>query len=452
MTPRKRSELYRVAVGLAALAIFAGSIRQTAASPVEWWEVTTLAAAGLAALRFPLHVSLSNKVSVASAVFFAATLLLPAFQAAALVAFVSLVDTVISATRRIVTSRERPPAWPIVVLLGFNAGQGYLSVLAAASILSSAGVSAVTGITNLTAGAALVLAAAVMSILNMLLVSTAVALATARSPWAVFSATQKVVLAEFATLYVIGATAALAVVHVPWLLALGVLPAVLVYRSLQYRIELRRETVLAMERMADEVDARDPYTYQHSKRVAQYSRSIARRLGLTAAEAELVELAAKVHDVGKVRIPDAILLKPGRLTPEERRVMETHPRLGHDILKQFAEYAKVLELVLTHHERYDGAGYPNGVVGRRLLLVAQVIPVADSFDAMTSHRAYRDARNWDEALEELNQGAGTQWNPKVVAAALEALPLHRAEFDLVPVAGGEQVKQPESLLSDGAPA
>jgi HD-GYP domain-containing protein (c-di-GMP phosphodiesterase class II) len=101
--------------------------------------------------------------------------------------------------------------------------------------------------------------------------------------------------------------------------------------------------------------------------------------------------------------------------------METHPRLGFEILSQFSAYEKVLELVLTHHERYDGRGYPNSTVGRRLLLVAQVIPVADSLDAMTTTRAYRGARSWDSAMNELKRGAGTQWNPKVVAAALVAL-------------------------------
>jgi HD-GYP domain-containing protein (c-di-GMP phosphodiesterase class II) len=134
-----------------------------------------------------------------------------------------------------------------------------------------------------------------------------------------------------------------------------------------------------------------------------------------------VELAAKVHDVGKIRIPDSILLKPGRLTPEERKVMETHARLGVDILAQFSEYAKVLDLVLTHHERYDGAGYPNRAVGRRLLLIAQVIPVADSLDAMTSASAYRGPRSWGAAMEELRRGAGSQWNPRVVDAALRSL-------------------------------
>jgi len=101
--------------------------------------------------------------------------------------------------------------------------------------------------------------------------------------------------------------------------------------------------------------------------------------------------------------------------------MDTHPRLGFEILSQFSAYEKVLELVLTHHERYDGRGYPNSTVGRRLMLVAQVIPVADSLDAMTTTRAYRGARSWDSAMNELRRGAGTQWNPKVVDAALVAL-------------------------------
>jgi len=202
---------------------------------------------------------------------------------------------------------------------------------------------------------------------------------------------------------------------------LSIIPGVLVYHSLKQRIELSHDGMRAMERMADEVDRRDPYTFQHSQRVAIYSHAIARKLAFTAAEIELVALAAKVHDIGKIRIPDSILLKPDKLTGAERRVMETHPRLGFDILKQFSGYAKVLELVLTHHERYDGRGYPNGTVGRRLLLIAQVIPVADSLDAMTSARAYRGARSWASALDELRRGAGAQWNPQVVQAAVAVL-------------------------------
>jgi putative nucleotidyltransferase with HDIG domain len=196
---------------------------------------------------------------------------------------------------------------------------------------------------------------------------------------------------------------------------------VLTYHTLRRRIEMRHESMRAIERMAYEVDRRDPYTFQHSQRVAIYAHAIARKLALSASEIEMVQLAAKVHDIGKIRIPDSILLKPDRLTAEERLVMETHPRLGFDILRAFSEYANVLDLVLTHHERYDGLGYPNGAIGRRLVLMAQVIPVADSLDAMTTARAYRPARTWDSAMGELRRGAGTQWNPRVVDAAVDAL-------------------------------
>ncbi len=219
----------------------------------------------------------------------------------------------------------------------------------------------------------------------------------------------------------IGALAAFAAVRYAWLPLLAIVPAVFVYHSLRQRVEMGRDAMRAMERMADEVDRRDPYTFNHSQRVAIYSHAIGRKLGLSSTDVELLTLAAKVHDIGKIRIPDSILLKPAKLTPEERRVMETHPRLGFDILKPFAEYAKVLDLVLTHHERYDGKGYPNGIVGRHQKLIAQVIPVADSLDAMTSARAYRGARSWESALEELRLGAGTQWHPQVVGAALAVL-------------------------------
>ena len=424
MTPRRRSELYRLGVGLAALGLLLAGVTNLVGVPIDLGVAVSLFVAGVLALQFPVHINLSQKLSVASAVFIAAALLMPMWQAAALVAATSAVDTAISAAKRSIRTREKPP-WAVIGLsVLFNSGQLFLTVLAAAALLSAAHVSARAELRVPEGILAIVAAASAMYVVNLFLVATAVALSTRRGPLAVFQNTHRVVLAEFASLYLVGAVAAFVAVRVPWLLMLALLPAIIVYRSLQYRIELRRESVRAMERMADEVDSRDPYTYQHSKRVAQYSHAIARKLGLSAGEAELVELAAKVHDIGKIRLPDSILLKPDRLTAEERRVMETHPRLGYDILRQFAEYAKVLELVLTHHERYDGAGYPNGIVGRRLLLIAQIIPVADSLDAMTSNRAYRGARTWQAALNELSSGAGAQWNPKVVQAAVEALSGH----------------------------
>lgn len=421
MAPRRRSELYRLAVVCVAAAVFlAGPPRLTGGRPVAWGLAMALLVAGVLAQQFPLHISLNQKVSVDSAVFFAAVLLIPAWQAAAVVAAAQAIGVVVMASRRVRTSREKPPLGAIAMSALFNAGQLYLAILAAGLFLAAAGVSAHSALSN-TAVAFAVGAAVVVYLLNLLLVSTAVALASRRSLMTIFLSTHHAVGVQFASLYLLGAVAAFAEVRFPWLIALSLLPAALAYTSIKRRIQLTRETVRAVEKMADEVDARDPYTFQHSQRVARYSRAIGGKLGLTSAELELVELSAKVHDIGKIRIPDSILLKPDRLTDEERRVMETHPRLGFEILSQFSAYEKVLELVLTHHERYDGRGYPNSTVGRRLLLVAQVIPVADSLDAMTTTRAYRNARSWAVAMNELKRGAGTQWNPKVVEAAVLAL-------------------------------
>lgn len=407
-------------MGLAAGAVAAATASGAAGRP-DWWLLGSLALAGVLSLRFPIYFSLSHKVSVATAVFFAAALLLPVWQAGALVAACLAIDSAIAAALKIRVTREKPPWGAIGLSLLFNAGQGYLSVAAAGWLLAAAHVSAFQGFAAPAGALAIVVAGACMYATNVLLMSVAAALATSRSPFPILQTTHRVVSAQLASLYVVGAAAALASVRFPWVPLLGLLPAVLAYLSIRNRVELRREAVRAMERLAEEVDRRDPYTYQHSQRVAEYARTIARKMRFSAAEVELVELAAKVHDIGKIRIPDAILLKPGRLTADERKVMETHPRLGFEILSQFSEYAKVLDLVLAHHERYDGGGYPNRAVGRRLLMIAQVIPVADSLDAMTSGRAYRGARSWDWALAELRRGAGSQWNPRIVEAAVAAL-------------------------------
>ena len=421
MAPRHRSELYRLAVGLTAVAVLVATLGRLSGAGADWWLIAALAAAGILALEFPLHVNLSEKVSVATAVFFAAILVLPVWQAAALVGALQAADICLAAFRRVRATRERPPLRAVGINIVFNGGQAYLSTLAAGLILSSGGVSARTGLARPEDALVLIAAAVTMYVANLFLVAVAIALATSRSPIPLFLNTQRLVYVQFASLYVVGAVAAFAAVRFAWLPLLAIVPAVLVYHSLRQRVEMGRDAMRAMERMAEEVDRRDPYTFNHSQRVAIYTHAIARKLGLSASDVELLEVAAKVHDIGKIRVPDSILLKPAKLTPSERRVMETHPRLGFDILRPFSEYAKVLDLVLTHHERYDGQGYPNGTVGRRLLLIAQVIPVADSLDAMTTARAYRGARSWESALEELRRGAGTQWNPQVVDAALAAL-------------------------------
>jgi putative nucleotidyltransferase with HDIG domain len=410
MTPRQRSELFRLGVGLVAAVIAAVTAGRLVGGHYDWLLITSLAVAGMLALAFPLQINLSTKMSVASAVFFAAAILLPVSQAATLVALLQVAEVCRAATRRLRATREKPPLRAIGLSIVFNGGQAYLSLIAAGAVLVLVG-----GLLGLLA------AAVAMYAINLGLVSVAVALGTSRNPLTTILGTQRALGLQSAVLYALGAVAGLATERYPLLLLFCIVPAVLVYHSLHQRVEMRHEAMQAMERMATEVDRRDPYTFNHSQRVAIYCHAIARRLGLSGSEIELLSVAAKVHDIGKIRIPDSILLKPAKLTDEERRVMETHPRLGFDILRALSEYEKVLDLVLTHHERYDGRGYPNGTVGRRLLLIAQIIPVADSLDAMTTARAYRPARSWDAALEELRRGAGSQWNPQVVEAALVAL-------------------------------
>lgn len=424
MGPRRRSELYRLGVGAIVLAVAGSTASTMGANGVDWWLIASLSAAGILALEFPVHLSLNFKVSVAAAVFFAAVLLLPALQAAALVGVLQALDIVVAAVRRVRATREEPPVRTIAINVLFNGAQAYLAALAGGSLLAAAGVSAWTGLAGPAEALWLIVAAAVMYVTNFFLVALAVAIATSRNPFPLFLHTQRVAYVQFASLYLVGAAAAFASVRFAWLPLLAIVPAALLYQSLRQRIAMRREAMRAMERMADEVDRRDPYTFNHSQRVAIYTHAIARRLRLSSSDVELLELAAKVHDIGKIRIPDSILLKPSGLTIEERRVMETHPRLGYDILRPLSEYTKVLELVLAHHERYDGRGYPNGMVGKHLRLIEQVIPVADSLDAMTTARAYREALSWSSALDELRKGAGTQWNPQVVEAAVAVLSQH----------------------------
>lgn len=406
---------------MAAAALAAANVGRLPAGHVDMWLAGSLALAGILALEFPMHINLSHKLSVAGAVFFAAILLMTPWQAAALVAAIQAIDLLIQAARRVAATHEQPPLRTIGLGVLFNAGQAYVATLAAALIVQVGGVSASRGIASAFDVLFLVAAATVMYAVNLVLVSIAIGMATSRNPVLLFVNTQRIVYVHYASLYLTGALAAFAWVKLAWLPLLAVPPAVLLYHSLRQRVEMRRDAMRAMERMADEVDRRDPYTFNHSQRVAIYSHAIARKLALSETEIEHLEVAAKVHDIGKIRIPDSILLKPAKLTDAERHVMETHPRLGFDILKPFSEYSRVLELVLSHHERYDGKGYPNGTVGRHQPLVAQVIPVADSLDAMTTARAYRGAKSWDAALEELRRGAGTQWNPHVVKAAVAVL-------------------------------
>lgn len=173
--------------------------------------------------------------------------------------------------------------------------------------------------------------------------------------------------------------------------------------------------------LATVVDTKDRYTYGHCETAMQYAVSTARELSLSESEVAAVQLAAIFHDVGKVGIPDNILNKPSQLTDDEWKIIKEHPIIGAKLIQEIATLTPVIPGILYHHERYDGKGYPNGLAGENIPIVAQIIAVADAYQAMTSDRPYRKALGRDHAMGELRRCAGTQFNPRVVEAFARAL-------------------------------
>ncbi len=167
------------------------------------------------------------------------------------------------------------------------------------------------------------------------------------------------------------------------------------------------------------LDTRDTETQGHSLRVVRYTLRLAGILGIhDKAQLKIFEYGALLHDIGKIGIPDAILRKPGKLTPEEWEIMKTHPAIGHQILRKIKFLDEAANMVLHHHEHFQGKGYPDGLRGEAIPLGARIFNVADTVDAMTSDRPYRKALTFEQTAEELRRCSGTQFDPQVVDAFL----------------------------------
>jgi putative nucleotidyltransferase with HDIG domain len=182
-----------------------------------------------------------------------------------------------------------------------------------------------------------------------------------------------------------------------------------------------------LEAFARAIDARDPYTAGHSERVATYTLVLARAAGISETELEVVRRACMLHDIGKVGVPDGVLLKPGPLDPAERAMMEGHVVIGYDMLVPLPFLKESLPGIRGHHERWDGSGYPDGLAGADIHLHARLMTVADSFDAMTSARPYRNALPIEEAARRLRANAGAQF----AATAIEAFDAAEEEFQTI---------------------
>jgi putative nucleotidyltransferase with HDIG domain len=185
--------------------------------------------------------------------------------------------------------------------------------------------------------------------------------------------------------------------------------------ALQSAQESYENTLLAL---GAALDLRDGQTGGHSRRVCRYSLEIANRMGCSEAQLETLRRGALLHDIGKLAVPDAILLKPGKLDSQEWNIMRSHVQIGYDLLRRIPFLRDAAELVLSHHERYDGSGYPRGLRGEQIPLNARIFAVADAFDAMTTPRPYQPTRPIPQAIEEIASQAGWQFDPPVVQAFL----------------------------------
>lgn len=186
-------------------------------------------------------------------------------------------------------------------------------------------------------------------------------------------------------------------------------------------VRLRVETDNFLHALADAVDLRDPYTARHSVRVADLARALGERLGLQGEVLWGLHAVARVHDVGKVTIPDSVLLKAGPLSPEEYAEMKGHVEAGVRILQNISLYRDSLDILAQHHERLDGSGYPLGLKGDEIIFPARVLAVADAYDAMTTDRPYRRAKTPEEAVRELYRVAGKEYDLNVVRALEDEL-------------------------------
>ena len=211
-------------------------------------------------------------------------------------------------------------------------------------------------------------------------------------------------------------------VYLVWLFTL---PLLLARYSFKMYLEVKHQQYVVISTLSAAIEAKDGYTVGHSRRVEQFSEMIARQMNLTPNQIYTIRMAALFHDIGKIGINDSILNKPGKLSPEERKIIEEHPVISARIVKDIDFYGDIQHIILYHHERYDGKGYPEHKNGNEIPLGASIIAVADAFDAMTSDRPYRKGYSYDKAIEIVKEEIGKQFHPLPANALIRLYDDHK---------------------------
>ena len=197
--------------------------------------------------------------------------------------------------------------------------------------------------------------------------------------------------------------------------------------------DLEKAYLESIQSLRFTVEAKDKYTKGHSDRVSEYSVLIGKEIGLSHEEIKKLRIGGLFHDIGKIGVPDSILLKAEQLTDEEYSEIKNHPSIGKHILSSASIFSDIVPIVYHHHENYDGTGYPGKIKGEEIPLLARITAIADTFDAMTSSRSYRDALSLDVAKTEIERCSGTQFDPKLVEAFLNVYKNHYDEILEIPI-------------------
>lgn len=373
----------------------------------DLFSLVVLALLTAAGVAFPVEVAPKIKTGVGLTAIFATLLLFGTVAALAVTVLGMLAANVI-----------RPGNNSQLARL-FN-----IAVVSLAVMLAGITGSAVAGgalIVDLTDGweiAAIGIAGITLVSVNSLLVAVAADLALGQPILRYYVLDQRDKLPQNIALLLLGALAALVGSGRPWAIVLVAIPMAIVALSLHQTAQIRRQTREAIEQLADIVDLRDRYTAEHSRRVAAYAEALCRELGLSRSETDVIVRAARVHDIGKLGMSSAIISEARPLTPDEVVEMQRHPAIGAEIVARFADFRAGTAIVLHHHERWDGTGYPAKLAGEKIPYGARVVAVCDTFDAMTTDRPYRLALPVSTALAEIARCAGTQFDPAIAAAFL----------------------------------
>jgi HD-GYP domain-containing protein (c-di-GMP phosphodiesterase class II) len=398
-------------IALAAVALGVAAPGAAAPSEAQATIVAILLVMASAAQVWPLHLSTKVKITVDDMPTFAAALLLPPFAAMLLAGGSTLIGLRFRNTRMRWYNR------------GFNAASATLGTAAACGAYA-----ALHGPTPPATSAAVAIVGAGVAkyLVQAVLVDLVVALQLKRRPLERWWDVHRRDVPYETGLYLLGALAAVSVGDEPVALMLFAVPMGAMLLSLRETARVREQTRNAILELADLIDLRDPYTHGHSQRVAALAERLARRMKLEPTQVALIRDAARVHDIGKIGTNDLVLLKPGPLDPAERAEMQRHVQIGYRLLSHIPEFFEGAELVLAHHERHDGKGYPRGLRGDELPLEVSVISVADSYDAMTTDRPYRRGMTWDLVRAELVRGRGTQWRERPVDTFIEMIDEERS--------------------------